>query len=105
MTSEFPRHIEARSEFDVERIEKTKNDIRNALIMFSCTDMDGFVSCMSEWLDKNDEKFEAQYNQLLNDRPTLLDEWETADLKIRDEILNTLNGALLEDGSDISQAA
>jgi len=97
--------IEHGPEADIERVEKVKSEIREALIFTSCPDADGFGDCMSEWLNRNDDKFEESFAQLLDTRPNLIEEWETVDPKTRDEVLDILNGVLLEDGSEMSAAA
>ncbi len=91
--------IEMGNEISAERIEKTKDEIRSALVMLSCTDMDGFVACMSQWLDKNEEMFEAAFDRLLGIRPKFIEEWESADPKKRDEIMDIINDPIV--GKDI----
>ncbi len=104
-TEDISGEIEHSHEADIERIEKAKSDIRDALLFIACADADGFDSCVKEWFGKNDEKFEESFAQLLDTRPNLIEEWETDDPQTRSEILDTLNGVLLKDGSEMSAAA
>lgn len=97
--------IEHGPEADIERVEKVKSEIREALLFIACADADGFDSCVKEWFGKNDEKFEENFARLIDVKPNLIEEWETENPETRSEILDILNGVLLEDGSEMSQAA
>lgn len=102
---DVPGEIERGPEADIERVERVKNEIREALIFTSCPDADGFGDCMNDWLNRNDDKFGESFAQLLDARPNLIEEWETVDFRTRDEILDILNGVLRENGSEMGVAA
>lgn len=97
--------IEHGPEADIGRVEKVKSEIRDALLFIACADADGFDLCVKEWFGKNDEKLEENFARLLDTRPNLIEEWETENPETRSEILDILNGVLLEDGSEMSAAA
>ncbi len=97
--------VENRSEADIERIENVKHEVRNALVMTTCADIDGFQECMMNWLDQNEELFEVSFDRLLGLKSNLLDEWESADPKKRDEIIDIINGPIVGRGAEMDVAA
>jgi hypothetical protein len=87
--------IETRNEAQIEQVERVKNELRNALIMNRCTDIDGFQACMMEWLDKNEDLFEASYQRLLDLKPESLDDWDSVNQAKRAEIMDIIEGEIV----------
>jgi spermidine/putrescine-binding protein len=97
--------FESNIDINVERVERIKNEIRNAMVMLNCVDMDGFDACMNEWLDKNDESYEQAFDKLLTLKPDFINEWDSADASKRDEIMDVLNGPIVVNEHKFDKAA
>lgn len=93
------------SESGAEQIEKVETDIRNALIMQWCGDADNFDSCMDDWAKNNNEIFEDGFDRLLKLKPNFINEWESDEPAKRSEILDILNGPIIERQQEKQKAA
>lgn len=97
--------VENRNESQLEHIDTVKNEMRNALVMTSCADADGFQDCMTGWLDKNEALFEESFALLMKNQPEVLEDWDSADMTKRERIIDALNDPIVNGGSIGAKAA